>query len=263
MEIETYKLPDSVQRKVWSFTKGELKRLSKQITEPEIWGQIGTLGIGKSMISINRKGIRLKKVRRISLNFHPLRECGRSGIVLGKATVVLELAQPHMLIEEPLFFEDIMVSYRICGKEITYKYPRQVELIIGMLQECLEKKVRDITPYWEKTYSLIRKGEAEKRAQETRRREEEARRRAQEDRRKEKETRKKAEESEKKANMSREDASLERARDMFQVGKQYTECELKAKKRSLLKKHHPDVGGSVEMAQKINIAYDLLVQYAA
>ncbi len=278
MGIAIDKLPYSVQREARRFTEGELRRLCRRVEEPEVWGHIGALGIGRHMISLGGSGIRFKNIRRISLNFHPLREGGRPGTVVGKATLVLELARPHVLIEEPLFFEDIAVFYRISQKEIAYRYPRQAEWVVGMLQECLEQKVRDLTPYREEICRMIREYEAEKMAEEIRRRaweagrreeaarraqraREEARRREQEARRREEKRRE--EESGKKESRSGRDAAWERARDIFQVGKQYTRSELKAKRRSLLKKYHPDAGGSVEMAQKINMAYDLLVRYAA
>lgn len=257
------RLPESVQKRCGYFTKRELHRLNRQLAEPEIWGRIGALGIGKDMISIGGKGIRLKNVKRIGLNFHPLKAGGRPGTVMGAVTVAAELRHPHIMIEEPLSREYMTVSYRISGREIAYRYSRWLESFVEMLQECLKKRICDMTPYKEKVCALIRGYDREK-AEEEIRAGEEKRRRAEETRKRAEQARKKAhEEQADKAARACGGESLQRARKLFQVENRYTRDELKERRRRLLKKYHPDAGGSEEMAKRINMAYDLLNQYAA
>lgn len=275
------RLPESIQKRCKSFTKREMIRLNKQIVEPDIWGRIGALGIGKDMISINGKGIRLKNLKRISLHFHPWKAGERPGTVIGRATVIVELIRPHIVLEEPLLWENMTVFYHISQKKITYKYPCQLELLIGMVQKCLKKWNHSMAPNREKACSLLReyskkraedekrirnersKKEAEKKAEEMRRKAEEARKRTEREKRAEEAKKKAYEEQKNKACRDGGDGLLQKAKDLFQVEKLYTKNELKEKRRRLLKKYHPDMGGSEEMAKKINTAYDILVKYAA
>lgn len=43
----------------------------------------------------------------------------------------------------------------------------------------------------------------------------------------------------------------------------FTEQQLREKRRALMKKAHPDVGGSTKEAEKINVYFDVLKRYAA
>lgn len=222
------RLPASVQKEVWQFTRHELAQLCKQIPEPEIMRQIGALGVGQHAISLNGKGIPLKNIKSIRLNFHPLRPGRNSGTVIGRITVIAELLRPHILIEEPLLNEEISVFY-------PYFYPYEMESLIDMIQECLDEWTCDMMPYlkkYEKLLYIYRREQARKE-------------RIKEENKKEykKEYKKKEEEShnktyEKKENGTGKDENdvlLQKAKGMFQVGTQYTKQELKEKRRSLLK----------------------------
>lgn len=55
---------------------------------------------------------------------------------------------------------------------------------------------------------------------------------------------------------------LEQAEKLFGVTAPYTRDEVRDARNRLLKKHHPDVGGSEEMTKRINAAYELLVEHA-
>lgn len=56
---------------------------------------------------------------------------------------------------------------------------------------------------------------------------------------------------------------LERAEELFGVTAPYTRGQLRDARNKLLKRHHPDLGGSEELAKRINAAYELLVKYAS
>ena len=54
-----------------------------------------------------------------------------------------------------------------------------------------------------------------------------------------------------------------RAEALFGMTGSYTVEQLRHRRRDLMKKCHPDEGGSNHMAQEINAAYDILEKYAA
>lgn len=254
------RLPESIQRNYRILTGRELIYLSKRMAEPDIWGQIGALGIGEKMISINGRGIRLKDLKRISLNFHPFRTGCHAGTVTGRVTIVAELRHPHIVIEEPLFMENITAAYSIKKKDITYQYLGQWAALIEMLQQCLKKRRHTMMPYREKACRIMREYNRKK-AQEERtareRREQEAKKRAEE-------SRKKAyAKQEKGADRDCRNDSLRKAEKLYQLKPLYTVKELKEKRRTLLKKYHPDAGGDEEMAKKVNASYEILLKYAA
>ena len=55
---------------------------------------------------------------------------------------------------------------------------------------------------------------------------------------------------------------LDNAKDLFHVEMPFTKEQIKTIRNELLKKHHPDAGGSLEKCQEINTAYDLLLKFA-
>ena len=59
------------------------------------------------------------------------------------------------------------------------------------------------------------------------------------------------------------DRNLATAIDMYDMQTGYTVDQLRHRRWDLMKKNHPDEGGSNSFAQKINEAYDILVKYAA
>lgn len=56
---------------------------------------------------------------------------------------------------------------------------------------------------------------------------------------------------------------LERAEELFGVTAPYTRGQVRDARNKLLKTHHPDLGGSEELAKRINAAYELLVKHAS
>lgn len=58
------------------------------------------------------------------------------------------------------------------------------------------------------------------------------------------------------------DSDEEKARRIFGLYGEFTVNGLKAVRRSLMKKNHPDQGGSEERAREINAAYDILLPLA-
>ena len=56
---------------------------------------------------------------------------------------------------------------------------------------------------------------------------------------------------------------FEQAEELFGVKEPYTRDEVRDARNRLLKKYHPDMGGSEELAKKINAAYELLIKHAS
>lgn len=54
--------------------------------------------------------------------------------------------------------------------------------------------------------------------------------------------------------------SVERAMDILGISREYTEAEVKARHRHLIKAVHPDTGGSIAIAKEINQAKDILMK---
>lgn len=54
--------------------------------------------------------------------------------------------------------------------------------------------------------------------------------------------------------------TLKSAQDLFDIKPPYTAAELKKRRMDLLKKVHPDTGGSNMVAKMVNEAYDLLIK---
>lgn len=61
-------------------------------------------------------------------------------------------------------------------------------------------------------------------------------------------------------NRKNDNEALRDARLIFRLGEKYTKEDVKKARNELIKKYHPDMGGSEEFAQKINDAYDLLIK---
>ena len=59
------------------------------------------------------------------------------------------------------------------------------------------------------------------------------------------------------------DRNLATAIDMYDMQTGYTVDQLRHRRWDLMKKNHPDEGGSNSFAQKTNEAYDILMKYAA
>jgi len=67
-----------------------------------------------------------------------------------------------------------------------------------------------------------------------------------------------AAQAEQRAKNSSPTMTLKSAQDLFEIEPPYTAAELKKRRMDLLKKVHPDTGGSNMMAKMVNEAYELL-----
>lgn len=242
-------LPESVKVNIRHFTADQVKQIRGLVREPEgeeILARCGEFKVSRSGIQLNGKVFPLEHLSGVRLNFHPAAPGLSSNTVSGTATVVIDTKAPRCMFEEPFISGDVSVGYHIIGRNITYEFPRRVELLFHYIEKCLRDGSRDLTSYIEAYVRAA--GDGEKNSTtgsgeasgggtgdgQTRRPGPEERPRTE----------------------------LEMAEELFGMTPPYTKDEARDIRNKLLKKHHPDVGGSEEMTKKINAAYELLVEHA-
>ena len=268
-------LPNSIKASIRSFTVQQLKEVKTVIGEPfeRSWVECGRLKLCMESIILNGFAIKLKDIKRISLNFHPKYPWNAARTVMGTVTVVIETKSPHIILEEPFFDRDIKAVYTIYGKNITYTYSYELEKLVREVQKAVDADTdlydaaarysEEVGRRKEAEAAKQKKAEAERKA-----REEAARRQAEEDRK-----RKEKIKNEKQRNQNRYTGGyakkaqepltpFEQAKKMFGVELPFTLKELDSRKKELAKKYHPDMGGDTETFQQIMEYYEMLKKYA-
>ena len=223
------KLPHSFQNSINKLTVEQLRK-SKEILHRRIgkpWAVCESFGLCDKSVQLGTFEVALTDIDKIHLNFHPLKKGGGEDLVYGIITIVINTIEPKMRIEEPLLKTE--VKYYISGKNISYVFPHNIALMINNIQVAIDRKIYDSTGF--------------KPAKE-----------------KAREEREKAGDPIKRKNRATEFAL---AKKLFGVEIPYTKEEIIEKKRTLLKKFHPDNGGSVEETIKINKAYEVLEKYVS
>lgn len=279
--------PDSIKMNIQFFNSHHLKQLGNITTlvseDFNAWATCGEFKVSKHSIVLKGMEYYFEDLIRVELNFHP-RETGKVPMTaVGTITAVIETKQPHFLIEEPFFPNDVTVGYIISGKAITYRYSYQLEVLFEKIQECIESGTADMTDFFEeyrktimnsKKYKEDREKRQQKAAEEAKRKEEEEQKRKAEERRKaQEEFEKKQKKNEwstwgghrpgMSGNNSKYLSPFDEAKALFGVQMPYTKEQIRKKRNELLKQYHPDICGSTEMTQKINVAYGLLVKFVA
>lgn len=266
-------LPDSVKLNAKNFTVRQILQLSKMIqpSSSKNWVESGVFGVGKNTISIKKHEFQLKDLREVRLNFHPKAMGPHPNTVVGTITVVIETRTPHFLIEEPFFPDDVIVAYGISGKVITYHYSYTIETLFNLIQECIDKKVYDMTNFIDRYQQAVQKSDEYKKNKanaeaQKKKMEEDQKAKEEADRKKrEEEQRQKQKEEKRKAYVGgkRPLSPFEEAKILFDVEMPYTTSDIKAIRNKLVKKYHPDLGGSEEMCKRVNEAYTLLSKFAS
>ena len=136
---------------------------------------------------------------------------------------MIETTEPKIQIEEPFISTEI--RYYISGKDISYSYPTNIQQMFTNIQQVID----------EGTFEMLKfkpnKEEYHKHQQANR-------------------------------NGGKRMTEFERAKTLYEVEIPFTVEEINKKKKELMKKYHPDLGGDTEKAIEINAAYDLLVKFA-
>ena len=205
-----------------------IKQLSsaKKIIKPKYskpWAICESVKICNTSIQIDNWEIELKNIKSIKLNFHPKNSGSKDGYVYGVVTLLIETTEPKIQIEEPFISTEI--RYYISGKDISYSYPTNIQQMFTNIQQVID----------EGTFEMLKfkpnKEEYHKHQQANR-------------------------------NGGKRMTEFERAKTLYEVEIPFTVEEINKKKKELMKKYHPDLGGDTEKAIEINAAYDLLVKFA-
>ena len=190
-----------------------------------VCNNIATVSICDHSIQIDKIEIMLKDIKSIKLNYHPKSNGSRQGYAYGMITIIIETAEPHIMIEEPFMMAD--VAYYINGKTIAYSYPTKIQQMFTNIQEVINNKTYDTSsfkPHKESAHTKsTNKGAAQR---------------------------------------PRPTTEFERAKMLYEVEIPFTVEQINKKKKELMKKNHPDIGGDPAKAVEINAAYDLLVKFA-
>lgn len=242
------RLPDAVKYSVESFTPKQLAEIIK-ICHPHTEQarlKINRLHVCDHSIHVNNWEIGIKDIQNLSLNFHPTRPGEVSGVCYGYITVVVEIKNPHILIEEPFNDHEILIKYQINGRNITYLYKSDVNQIISKVQDALRSNedsfIKAIILFTDekRKQSQSYGSRSSNRQQST---------------------------YENKTNKSEPSSPFADAKKMFGVEVPYTKQTLDQRKKALLMKWHPDhnVGNeklATEMTTLILKNYNLLLKQA-
>lgn len=236
------KFPIGVQNFIKHYKAEQLAALAQIVHDrkSQSYINIGQLGIAHDSICIKNKEIRIKDIRRISLNFHPSRPGTVPFVCFGTPTVIIETKTPHFLLEESFYDKEILVKYYIIGRNISYIYNPDVAGIFKDIQNVIANDGPDLT-------GVIQKWRQNKKS---------------------------SSESWRRRTSSHENKKTEpkttefaQAKKMYGVEIPYTKELLRQKKMELVKQYHPDrnMQNQEEAAEKMKQIlrfYEVLLPFA-
>lgn len=227
-------LPNVIKNNIDRISVDEVVKIKKILTEHKTptFAKCGSFYMCENAVQVNEWEIKLKDIRKIYLSFHPKTAGHRKNMAYGKMGIVIETVKPHIIMEDILWDEEL--EYKISGEFIDYVFPKNILNMINRIQKAID----------DKTYSLKAYKEEMRREKEERERKE----------RRNKDT---------KENVSKAFIDLKVAERLYGVEIPYTLDTIKAIKTNLIKKMHPDQGGSTELCALINSSFDILKKYAA
>lgn len=229
--------PIAIKENIRNMTMNELIALNKVIKKrySASWANCGNIGICLQSIQLGDYEINLGDIKRLYLDFRPKRQGKDKEHAFGTVTLFIELVNPQIRYEEPLF--DTEVKYFISGKDLYISYPGNIQRMFTAINNNIKNGIFDTRNIMPK-----KKKEEKKDTEDDKDRGRDgARRRQQEQKAK---------------------SEFEEAKELFDVTMPFTKELISVKRKHLLKIHHPDMGGSLDMAEKINVAYELLMKYA-
>ena len=260
-------LPESVKVNADHFTLKQIKQIQGLVNEPEeqALASCGTFKVCRTAIQINGKEFKIKNLSGVRLNFHPNGLGMSLGTAVGTLTVVIDTKVPHYMFEEPFYPKEVTASYRINGKNVTYGYSYAIEKLFVCIQKCLSEQSEDLSKYIEEYQEAVKRNNQEKKEK----KDAQNRGFSSNQKRQSESTSTKQEHTSSQSNTSnngdtqKPKTPFDEAKALFSVELPYTTTEIKRKRNALIKKYHPDLGGSEEMCKKINEAYTLLLKFAS
>lgn len=237
-------LPESAKANVRRFTADQVRQIRGLAGEPEgekILASCGAFKVTRSGVQLNGKAFKLKDLSGVGLNFHPSAPGLVPGTVSGTPTVVIHTKAPHYMFEEPFCPTEVIVHYQITGKNIEYGFPLKIERLFFYIGKCLDKGSQDLTSYIDAYFRATRGKNSPPHGEPP---PNDAPPPNDGPRRKPR-------------------TELEMAEELFGITPPYTAEKIRHTRNILLKKYHPDLGGSEELTKKINAAYRLLMKHAS
>lgn len=246
------KLPAGVRGSMAGFTDAQLGSVMDAVRpytgNRRVWVKCEGLLVCEDRLVLNGMEYPLDNLSSVGLRFHPDGQGTEAGTAKGVISLVLELKQPRLLIEEMLSRKQTAVRYHISGMDVTYVFPDVLADAIC----CASLAVQSGASFIKEARLYFSA------AEERRKQRERAEREKQEQARKRKQ---KEAENAAKRNMT----PLESAMALFGVKRPFTKDELKKKRNQYLTAHrvHPDSGGSEDRFRQVQEAYDLLLKFAS
>lgn len=257
-------MPESVKININHFTLKQIKQIQELVNEPEEQpiASCGTFKVCRTAIQVNGKEFKIKNLSGVRLNFHPNALGMSLGTAVGTLTVVIDTKFPHYMFEEPFYSKEVTASYRINGKNVTYGYSYAIEKLFACIQKCLNEESNEMTKYINEYQEAVKRNTKEK--------EEEQRKKTQnrgfssnQKRQSESSEHQHHTNEDKKEEDKKPKSPFDDAKALFNVELPYTKTDIKRIRNELIKKYHPDLGGSEEMCKKINEAYTLLLKFVS
>lgn len=258
--------PESIRMNIERFTVRQLGMLKKIIrrTDSKPWLECGDFGVTNSGVVLKGIEYPIQSLRSVGLNFHPKCIGKHPKTVSGIVTAVIQTRNPHFLIEEPLFHDDITVGYNINGKRISYRYSYETELLFQKIQECIDSGDGDLASRIDDYYKSVMNMKKYTESKNRYRQKKETDEGNHGNRDSNNHGWKKTDTDGKRTDTKRPLSEFDEAKQLFGVQMPYTSNEIKNRRNMLLKKFHPDnKDGSIEMCQKINTSYDLLQKFVS
>lgn len=261
-------LPESVKVNINHFTIKQIKQIQELVNdlEEQPLASCGTFKVCKTAIQINGKEFKIQKLSGVRLNFHPNALGMSRGTAVGTLTVVIDTKVPHYMFEEPFYPKEVTASYRINGRNVTYGFSYAIEKLFSCIQKCITENGNDLTKYIEEYQNAVQRNNKEK-EEEKRKKQEQNRGFSSRENYSNKST---TNQNQQRTNNSKTNGATQKpktpfdeAKALFGVELPYTTTDIKRKRNILIKKYHPDLGGSEEMCKRINEAYTLLLKFAS
>lgn len=278
-------LPKPMQGNVEKYTAAQVNYLknimyiSKE-DRPWILSENGVFGLGTDYVCLKGYAFPLSEIESFRLVFCPLAEGKSANTAIGTVTIELTLKKYKTQLRCLWFEHRVTVPYSITKDDILYHFPKNIAYWVNVVTEAVKKgedfsKIKVEFEHKKKAREEATrraKEEADRKRQEQRRRQEQAYREQQ--RRQEQAYR----ENQKRRQEYREDQNreeqyhqrrtstnitLKEAEALFQMSTPFTKEQIRKKRNILLKKNHPDEGGSPEMCKKINLSYEVLLKAAS
>ena len=256
-------LPKIVKDKLKKYNKQQIGKILENIDQSPkgCWINYESFGLCMETYNVILNGTAYisKNLTSIKYHFHPEKQVNAE-MVIGYIIVELDFKN-GMKVQESISSLPIGLPFTIKNKKVEFLHSEFFVSLINKMNDFIKSDSYDEMDlfYWEYLRGQARDAdeERERKVEEEKERkakeEAEYKRQQEEQRRREQQKRNSQQSSKSSGKMS-----YEEAKTLFGISGSCSSAELKKRRNQLLKKHHPDQGGSLEMCAKVNEAYRIL-----